>query len=54
MARTGRPKLAAKKRLSRVIALRVTPAEFKKLEKVAGKSTLGHYIRERLGLRGDK
>ncbi len=54
MARTGRPKLAASKRQSRVIALRLTPAEYKKIERAAGKSKLGDYVRERLGIRGDK
>ena len=54
MARTGRPKIAASKRQSRVIALRVTPAEYKKLDQAAGKSKIGDYIRKRLGLRGGK
>lgn len=54
MARTGRPKIAASKRQSRVIAVRVTKAEYKKLAKVAGKSKLGDYIRECLGLRGNE
>jgi len=54
MARTGRPKLAVSKRQSRVIALRVTPAEYKKIERAAGKSKVSDYVRECLGLRGDK
>src|SRR6266581_3534855 len=46
MARTGRPKLAASKRQSRVLALRVTPAEYKKIERAAGKK-ISAYIRKR-------
>jgi len=54
MSKMGRPKKPAKDRQSRVIALRVTPAEYKKIERAAGKSKLGDYVRECLGLRGDK
>jgi hypothetical protein len=53
MARTGRPKIAASKRQSRVIALRVTAAEYKKLERSAGRSKIGDYIRKILGVRGE-
>jgi hypothetical protein len=49
MARTGRPKKAAKERRSEVIALRLTRAEYRKLERVAGKAKIGDYIRELLG-----
>jgi len=54
MSKMGRPKKPAKDRQSRVIALRVTPAEYKKIERAAGKSKIGDYVRECLGLRGDK
>ena len=54
MSKMGRPKKPAKDRQSRVIALRVTPAEYKKIDRAAGKSKLGDYVRECLGLRGDK
>jgi hypothetical protein len=49
MARTGRPKKAAKERHSIVIGVRVTPAEYRKLKRVTGKAKIGDYIRELLG-----
>jgi predicted HicB family RNase H-like nuclease len=56
MAKMGRPKLPPKERSSHVIALRVTPAEYKTLENSAAKAKLsiGEYIRTKLNLRGDK
>ena len=39
MARMGRPKKLAKERQSHLIALRLNPAEHKKLEQVARKSS---------------
>jgi hypothetical protein len=54
MSRIGRPKIAASKRQSRVIAVRVTPDEYRKLDEAAGKLKIGDYIRQKLGLRGDK
>jgi predicted HicB family RNase H-like nuclease len=52
----GRPSIPAKERSSRVIALRLTPAEEKTLQKLAEKSGLSvsNYIRTKLNLRGDK
>jgi hypothetical protein len=54
ISRIGRPKIAASKRQSRVIAVRVTPDEYRKLDQAAGKLKIGDYIRQKLGLRGDK
>jgi predicted HicB family RNase H-like nuclease len=51
MARMGRPKLLAKERQSNLVALRLTPAEHKKLERLAEKSDLSvsAYVRRALG-----
>jgi len=56
MAKMGRPTIPAKERSSRVIALRLTPAEEKTLQQLAKQSglTVGDYIRTKLKLRGDK
>jgi len=56
MAKMGRPSIPAKDRSSRVIALRLTSAEEKTLQKLANKSGLSvsDYIRTKLKLRGDK
>ncbi len=50
----GRP--PASERQSRQIALRLTKTEYAKLEHAAKKAklTVSDYIREELGLRGDK
>jgi len=50
----GRPKKAAKERQSKQIAIRVTAAEYGKLKHTAGKAKISDYIRQKLGLRGDK
>jgi len=50
----GRPKKLAKERSSRLIALRVTAAEYSQLKHVAGKGKISDYIRQKLGLRGGK
>jgi hypothetical protein len=54
--RMGRPKKLARERQSHLIALRLTPAEHKKLEQRARHSqlSLSQFIRIRLGLRGEK
>jgi hypothetical protein len=56
MAKMGRPTIPAKDRSSRVIALRLTPAEEKTLQQLAKKSGLsvGDYIRTALNLRSAK
>jgi predicted HicB family RNase H-like nuclease len=56
MARTGRPKKPAKQRSSRLIALRLTPAEHRVLEQAAEKAklSLSEYVRSKLDLRGEK
>jgi uncharacterized protein (DUF1778 family) len=56
MARMGRPKKSAKERSSHLIALRLTPAEYKELERAAerAKLSISDYIRIKLALRGDK
>jgi len=56
MAKIGRPTIPAKDRSSRVIALRLTPAEEKTLQQQANKSGLrvGDYIRTKLKLRSAK
>ena len=53
MARMGRPKLIAKQRQSRLIAIRLTPAEHKQLERLAKKSKLSvsDYVRRALGFK---
>jgi len=55
MVKMGRPPKPAKERQSRMIALRLTPAEYKELEQAAAKSkvSLSSYIRQKLGLRGE-
>jgi predicted HicB family RNase H-like nuclease len=52
----GRPKKLARERQSHLIALRLTPAEHKKLEQRARQSqlSLSQFIRIRLGLRGEE
>jgi len=52
----GRPKKLARERQSHLIALRLTPAEHKKLEQGAWQSglSLSQFIRIRLGLRGEQ
>jgi hypothetical protein len=52
--RMGRPKKPARERKSRLIALRLTPAEQKKVEERARRSrmSLSQFIRVKLGLRG--
>lgn len=52
----GRPKLPAKARSSKMICLRLTPDELKRLEQQAQKAKLSvvDFIRQNLGLRGDK
>ena len=54
MAKMGRPKKAAKERQSKQIAIRVTAAEYGKLKHAAGKGKVSDYIRQKLGLRGEK
>jgi len=54
MASMGRPKKAPKERQSKQIAIRVTPAEYGKLKHAAGKGKISEYVRQKLGLRGDK
>jgi hypothetical protein len=56
MPRMGRPKVPAKDRSSRVIALRLTPGEEKTLQQLAKQSGLsvGDYIRTTLKLRGEQ
>lgn len=56
MSKLGRPKKPAKERSSHLIALRLTAAEHKALEQAVKESKLSvsNYIREKLGLRGDK
>jgi predicted HicB family RNase H-like nuclease len=53
MARLGRPKLLAKERQSRLIAIRLTPAEHKQLERFARKAkiSVSAYVRGALGLK---
>jgi uncharacterized protein (DUF1778 family) len=56
MARMGRPKKAASERQSKLIALRLKPAEVKTLERAASKAKLSisDYVRRQLGLRGEQ
>jgi hypothetical protein len=56
MVKMGRPVMKAKDRSSRLVALRLTPAEYKTLEQAAGRSklTISNYLRFKLGLRSDK
>ena len=56
MTKMGRPKMLAKERSNRLIALRLTSAEYKSLERAAEKAKLSvsDYIRTKLGLRGDR
>jgi predicted HicB family RNase H-like nuclease len=53
MARTGRPKKPKSERQSHLIALRLTPAEHRKLEQAAQKSDLSvsDYVRRALGFK---
>jgi uncharacterized protein (DUF1778 family) len=55
MVRMGRPKKAASERQSKLIALRLKPAEIKTLERAASKArlSLSDYIRQKLDLRGE-
>jgi uncharacterized protein (DUF1778 family) len=52
----GRPKKSTSERQSRLIALRLRPAEVKSLERAAGKAKLSvsDYIRQKLDLRGEQ
>jgi len=54
--RMGRPRMPAKDRQTHLIALRLTPAEHKKLEQGAQQSglSLSQFIRITLGLRGEQ
>jgi predicted DNA-binding protein len=54
MARMGRPKKPKSKRQSHLIALRLTPAEYKKLGQLAEMSglTASDYVRRALGFKG--
>jgi hypothetical protein len=56
MTKMGRPKKPAKERSSHLIALRLTPAEYKALEQAAGKARLSvsGFVRLKLGLRGEQ
>jgi predicted HicB family RNase H-like nuclease len=56
MMKIGRPTIPAKDRASRLIALRLTPAEHKALEQAAEKAGLSvsQFIRKKLDLRGAK
>jgi len=56
MTKIGRPKKLAKEKSSRLIALRLTSAEYKALEHAAekAKSSVSGYIRTKLGLRGEQ
>jgi predicted DNA-binding protein len=49
----GRPKLLAKKRQSQLIAIRLTPAEHKRLEQLSKKSkvSVSAYVRRALGFK---
>ena len=53
MVKTGRPKIAASKRQSRLVAVRFTPREYEQLERAAGQAgvTVSEYIRFRLEFR---
>jgi len=51
MTKMGRPKKPAKQRSSRLIAIRVTAAEYGKLKNAARKGKVSDYIRQKLGLR---
>jgi hypothetical protein len=52
----GRPKMLARERQSHLIALRLTPAEHRDLEKAArsAKLSVSDYIRLKLDFRGEK
>jgi len=54
MARMGRPTKPKSERQSRLIALRLTPAEHKELEEMAEKSrqSVSDYVRRALGFKG--
>lgn len=54
MARMGRPKKPKSERQSHLIALRLTPAEHRKLEQLAKKSDLSvsDCVRRALGFKG--
>jgi hypothetical protein len=54
MARMGRPKKPKSERQSHLVALRLTPAEHKKLEQLSNKSGLSvsDYVRRALGFKG--
>ena len=51
--RMGRPRMLAKERQSHLIALRLTPAEHRKLEQLARKSglSLSEFVRQALGFK---
>ena len=55
MVKMGRPPKLARERQSRMIALRLTPAEYRELEQAAAKAevSMSEYIRDKLGIRGD-
>ena len=62
MAKMGRPKKPVSERLRRQIAIRLTDAEYQKIEQAAVKEsikrkaglTVSDYIRLKLGLRGEQ
>jgi uncharacterized protein (DUF1778 family) len=56
MAKMGRPKKPTKERSSHLIALRLTPAEHKVLERASEKAkrSVSDYIRLKLNLRGEQ
>jgi hypothetical protein len=54
MAKLGRPKKATNERQSKQIAIRVTAAEYGKLKRAAGNTDISDYIRQGLGIRGEK
>jgi len=56
MVKTGRPKLPAKERQSHLIAIRLTPAEYRELERAAraAELTVSGYVRRKLDLRGEE
>jgi len=62
MAKMGRPKKPISERLRRQIAIRLTDAEYQKIEQAAVKEsikrkaglTVSDYIRLKLGLRGEQ
>jgi len=56
MAKMGRPPKPAEQKQTRQLALRLTATEYAKLERAAKKAklTISDYVRDELGLRGDK